>query len=259
LLGPLILVLSEESLGLLAELVEASRKQPRDQRQPFLMCSVVGSSNYMVIHSGLPKDYPGAYPADVDILVRAGLLLARRDNNHFFIDVSPAGFEEYANRRTAISSPVSVVESEMRAFLDGDAFRQLHKGSFPKWSEAADLLWRAEGTNQLTTIGHLCREAMQLFAAELIDRFKPPNPPTKPTDTVDRIRCVLKLKLSSDAKIAFLDALLAYWGTVTDLVQRQEHGGFKEGEPLLWDDGRRVVFQTLNVMYEVWQTLNAAS
>ena len=31
---------------------------------------------------------------------------------------------------------------------------------------------------------------------------------------------------------AFLDALLAYWGTVNDLVQPQEHGGQREGEAL---------------------------
>ena len=43
---------------------------------------------------------------------------------------------------------------------------------------------------------------------------------------------------------AFLDALLTYWGTVSDLVQRQEHGAKKEGEPLMWEDARRVVFQT---------------
>jgi hypothetical protein len=48
-----------------------------------------------------------------------------------------------------------------------------------------------------------------------------------------------------------LKALLAYWGTVNDLVQRQEHGGQKEREPLKWEDGRRVVFQTAVVMFEI--------
>jgi hypothetical protein len=50
---------------------------------------------------------------------------------------------------------------------------------------------------------------------------------------------------------AFLQSLLEYWGTVNDLVQRQEHGGQREGDPLTWEDGRRVVFHTLLVMYEI--------
>ena len=50
---------------------------------------------------------------------------------------------------------------------------------------------------------------------------------------------------------AFLQALVAYWGTLSDLVQRQEHGGQREARPLVSEDGRRIVFQTLNVMYEI--------
>lgn len=250
-------MVSAEALSLLSELVEAARKQPRDQRQPFYMMPVVHTHNYQIIHPGFGADHSGAYPGDVDLLVRAGLLLARRENNHFVIDITPAGFEEYAAQHKAASSPVAAVEAEMRALLDSAAFRQLHRGSFGKWSEAANLLWNADGTAQLTTIGHLCREAMQAFAAELIARFNPSNPPADPTKTVDRIRSVLQAKLSSSAKSAFLDALLNYWGTVNDLVQRQEHGGLKEGEALVWDDGRRVVFQTMNVMYEISHHLNA--
>ena len=49
---------------------------------------------------------------------------------------------------------------------------------------------------------------------------------------------------------AYLDALLAYWGTMSDLVQRQEHGAAKEGQLLVWEDARRVVVGTLIVMTE---------
>lgn len=250
-------MLSDESLALLSDLVEASRKQPRDQRHPFLMASVIGSNNYMVMHDGIPDDYAGAYPGDVDVLIRSGLLLARRENNHLFIDVAPEGFAAYAKLHETLSSPVSIVEKEMRALLDSATFRQTHKDSFAKWTEAANLLWKADAATQLTTIGHLCRETMQLFAAELIERFKPNNAPTNPTSTVERIRCVLQTRLSSKANAAFSDSLLAYWGTVSDLVQRQEHGALKEGESLQWDDARRVVFQTMNVMYEVSQEMNS--
>jgi hypothetical protein len=46
-----------------------------------------------------------------------------------------------------------------------------------------------------------------------------------------------------------------YWGTVSDLVQRQEHGAQKQGAELTWEDARRVVFQTAIVMYEVSRAL----
>jgi hypothetical protein len=68
---------------------------------------------------------------------------------------------------------------------------------------------------------------------------------------VDRIRAVLSTRERSAAHQAFLTALLSYWGTVSDLVQRQEHGAQKEGEPLTWEDARRVVFQTAVVMFEI--------
>jgi hypothetical protein len=58
-----------------------------------------------------------------------------------------------------------------------------------------------------------------------------------------------------EARSHLLDALLAYWGEVNDLLQRQEHGGQKEGEPLTWEDGRRAVFHTAIVMYEIDRTL----
>lgn len=54
----------------------------------------------------------------------------------------------------------------------------------------------------------------------------------------------------------FLKAYISYWGTVNDLVQRQEHGAQKEGEKLIWEDGRRVVFNTMVLMYEVDGAIN---
>jgi hypothetical protein len=58
-----------------------------------------------------------------------------------------------------------------------------------------------------------------------------------------------------DATAAFLDALLAYRGTVSDLAQRQEHGAAKEGEPLSARDAVRLVFYAGLVMYEFDRTL----
>jgi hypothetical protein len=48
-----------------------------------------------------------------------------------------------------------------------------------------------------------------------------------------------------------LQALVAYWATVMNIIQRQEHGSQREGGELTWEDARRVVFQTAVVMFEV--------
>jgi hypothetical protein len=68
-----------------------------------------------------------------------------------------------------------------------------------------------------------------------------------------RLRSVIDSRRSAlgSKTLEFLKALVNYWGTVSDLAQRQEHGGQKEGEPLLLDDGLRVVMQTMIVIYEV--------
>jgi hypothetical protein len=61
-------------------------------------------------------------------------------------------------------------------------------------------------------------------------------------------------KIGSTEK-PFLEALVAYWGTLSDLIQRQEHGALREGDALVWEDDRRVVFQTCVVMYELSRAL----
>ena len=62
---------------------------------------------------------------------------------------------------------------------------------------------------------------------------------------------MLGRRLLGETHQAFLHALLTYWGTVSDLVQRQEHGAVRDKEPLTWEDTRRVVFQTAIVMFEI--------
>ena len=94
---------------------------------------------------------------------------------------------------------------------------------------------------------------MQEFAASLVRMLCITSVDADPAKTVSRIRAVISSRRSAigSASGDFLDALLAYWGTVSDLAQRQEHGGQKEGIPLSSKDARRLVFQTMIVMYEL--------
>ena len=146
-----------------------------------------------------------------------------------------------------------------RAYLVSDVFKQQYGAAYAKWIQAEVALWGEESANNLTTIGHLCREALQEFVSILVARHEPSKVNPDKTKTVDRMRSVLDHcgEQLGTTVTPFLAALLAYWGTLMDLVQRQEHGAQKEGEPLGWDDARRVVFQTAVVMFEIDRSLKS--
>ena len=84
---------------------------------------------------------------------------------------------------------------------------------------------------------------MQLFAVRLT--------PDTSGGTVDRVRAALAAVQASESVAAQCDALVRYWGTTSDLAQRQEHGATREGEPLSSEDARRLIFHAALVMYEV--------
>src|SRR5262245_10911513 len=102
---------------------------------------------------------------------------------------------------------------------------------------------------------------MQSFATCMVERFEPPNVATDRQHDVSRLRAVLRhtsAQLGSAEK-PFLDALVAYWGTVSGLAQRQEHGGHREAEPLTHEDAWRLVFRTAGVMFEVLRSLTSTA
>jgi hypothetical protein len=145
----------------------------------------------------------------------------------------------------------------VRSYLDAQQFRADCPAAFEKWTAAECLLWTPEVERDLTNIGHLCREAIQAFATAVVDRFQPSAVDPNKQHDVARIATVLdqrKAKLGSTER-PFLSALLAYWGTVSDLAQRQEHGAQREAEPLVWGDARRLVFQTAVVTFETHRSL----
>jgi hypothetical protein len=104
---------------------------------------------------------------------------------------------------------------------------------------------------QFTDIGHACREAIQRFISDLVTKHEPQDVESDPQTTIPRLKGVLRRADVSSTVAVLAEALLSYFGAVSDLVQRQEHGGQREGQALKWEDARRVVFQTLLVMYEL--------
>lgn len=249
------ILLEREQDDLLIALVEASRQQPRDRREKFRVDQVADGS----LVYGL-DNYPNAYEGDIEILGKASLLNCARDSyGALTFDVTPLGFRYYEHLMKSRGTATERVEESVFRYLDSAAFAARHPDAFAKWQQAEVLLWSSDSTQQHTAIGHHCREAMQFFATSLVEAFKPDPVDSDTAKTVSRIRAVLgqARPTMSDRVYSMLDALLHYWGTVTDLTNRQEHGAQKENRALSWEDSRRQVFQTAIVMFEFDRTLLA--
>lgn len=258
------ILLEQEQQELLELVAEAARNMPRDRRQKFHVLTHImdNGAAYSLWLPGVGKDgknvsLGNVYMGDVEELDRQGLVALSRSAIDRVFDVTPLGFQYYDYLKRRIGEPSQRVERTISSYVEADNFRKKYPLAYQRWNEAEAKLWSSDAENEFTTIGHLCREAMQEFAHTLTEMHKPQDVTPDKTKTVARIKTVLSQKeqLLSTTEKPFLEALLAFWGTVSDLVQRQEHGGQKEGQPLMWEDARRVVFQTLVVMYEIDRAL----
>lgn len=254
--------LQREQEALLERLVEAARNVPTDKRERFVAPSSANGNRPTLTHPGLPVGGLRVYLGDVEALAQEGLVSLSRSprGTALTVDVSPQGYALYKEMKLRSGQPWREVESTVMDYLNAEPFRERYPEAHQKWSQASERLWSSDSERELTVVGHLCREAMQAFATALVDRYRPAGVDQNRQHDVARIRAVLHLhrdRLGSTI-FPFLDALLTYWGTVSDLVQRQEHGAAREGESLIWEDGRRVVFQTANVMFEIDRSLSAA-
>ncbi len=221
-------LLQPEQEDLLVTLVEATRNLPRSQRQQFLFAQTYGGSD--IQHPGLPGRKVLAYAGDVDVLSNEGLInVAWGGQSARSFDVTPRGFAVYEAIKHRSGAPAQQLEDDLMRYLNAQVFQRRHPEAYRKWSQAAEKLWSSDSEQQLTQIGHLCREAIQEFATVLVERHKPPAVPPDKAKSVARIRAVLERHASTlgTTVAPFLDALLAYWGVVSDLIQRQEHGGQK--------------------------------
>ena len=243
-----------EQEELLDALVEDARSVPRSEREGFTL--VVGEGYAFIQGAGGHRTFPDFQPSDLDVFRRAGLIavLSYADRGKgFSFYVTPHGFSHYGERKRQSREPAQQVEHEIVTYLDSARFQNAYPGAYARWREAADLLWGAESGRELSTIGHKCREAIQEFATALVERDQPADVNPDKAKTRDRLLAVVALRRPQlgEARSDLLDALFKYWCVVGDLSQRQEHAGQREGEPLSWEDGRRVVFQTAVVMFEI--------
>ena len=248
--------LEEEQRELLIMVAEAARNVVREDRQKFLVRRTYGGD--FLIHPGLGGE-PKIYFGDVEALACEGILRVSSEPGGILqFVVTPQGFRYYEYLRHQKGESVERVEAEIRDYLDASAFKKKYNRAYAKWREAEDMLWSSETEGELTKIGHICREAMQEFVDPLVDEHSPPDVDDDKSHTINRLKAVLDQRRDRLGKTEkrFLDALCEYWRVVSDLVQRQEHGAQREGEPLIWEDGRRAAFQTALVMFEVVRALS---
>lgn len=253
------IMIEAEQERLLIQLVEANRCLPENSRLYFYVAHQIGPPGVVIKHPGMPKDAPRVFEGDLRTLASENLISIASMNTNgidsFYI--TPLGFQTYQQLIEQSGTPLERVQNSVIEYLNSDKFKSSYATAYDKWMQAEKLLWGKDTEQVLTTIGHLVRESMQEFADALVQHFNPPDIPSDKAKTVARIRAVLnKVQIESETEKAFLDALLAYWGTVSDLVQRQEHGAQKEGSALLWCDARRVVFQSAVLMFELDNSLS---
>jgi hypothetical protein len=252
-------LLDEHQEKLLIDLVEAERRVPREERQHFYITRPIGPPGVQLVHEGWKERERRVFEGDIETLAKAGyiaLSIVRPGVNALY--VTQQGFVFYADLMARKGKPLERVQNVSREYLASASFQRRYPAAYAKWSQAESLLWSSDSVSSFTTIGHLTREAMQEFATVLVERFHPSAVDSDPAKTVSRIRAVLNARsaLIGTTEKPFLEALLVYWGTVSDLIQRQEHGGQREKKPLVWSDARRVVFQVAIVMYEIDQALS---
>jgi hypothetical protein len=245
-----MITLTSEQVALLSAIVEASKAA----REEFYILRTMQGS--FLRHSGLAGGHLDVYGPDFQALEDLGFFTVThydsRTGKSSAFDISPLGRQAFNAAHTQAVSPAEAVENDLRNYLETDAFRQDHPAAYERWSSAAELLWAEDANGPLTEVGHFCREALQEFATVLVAKT-PVEADTKKTDTVARLRSVVQECQASTGKTsaAMFDAMLCYWGTVSDLAQRQEHAASRIGKPLEWEDARRLVFQTLVVMCEI--------
>lgn len=250
------IILETEQKELLIIMVQAHRNIPKDKRQGFLFAETMGGG--IIVHEGLPAGQAAAYIGDLEELASNGLVNRRYVGTHQYFDITSLGFRYYENLFLSADQPVRRLEEKIMNYLNAENFKKKYPSASQKWTRASDKLWSPDSEKQLTVIGHLCREAMQDFINVLVDQFKPPEVDKDKAHTASRLMAVLELESRGVGKSIppFLVALSVYWGTICDLAQRQEHAGKKEGQPLVWEDARRLVFQTAVAMFEIDATLS---
>jgi hypothetical protein len=245
--------LDPDQEDLLVVIVEAALRQPKGQKESFF---AVEAGMDSISHRYLPGgEFTEFHWPDLELLRTYGLIHGRVGRGTLQFDVSASGFDLYESVMTARGRADDRIEETVRRMLDTSQFRSRFGEASGKWSRAEQLLWGPEATEHASTIGHLCREAIQVFAVGFAQACG--VTPESPDKTLNNVRLGLEVirGSASDAQVELLLGLLEYWKAVNAIVQRQEHGATRERASLTVEDSRLTVFHSGLVMFELARVL----
>lgn len=250
------ILLQPEQEDLFRKMVEVDKNIPRAGHRDFLLVRTFGGDE--LLFPGSPGGSVTVYHGDVETLADEGLLrrsYGSKGTPNFAI--TPLGHRYYEWLKECDGEGPQRVEHTIQRYLTADDFQRRHPKAFSRWSRAEGLLQSHQSPEDLTTVGHLCREAVQEFADDLVTELAPSGLSIPKGKLIDRLRAVQKQRKdqAGSTELAYLDAALNYWGCLLDLINRQLHGVEKPGDPLVLEDARRVVFQTAVVMFEIDRSL----
>lgn len=208
--------------------VSALRPSQRALLDALCRAQSAASGNFLAVgtfggtfirHDGLPEPLKDFAFSDLNELQAQGMIrLTGKSGSSTRFEISNDGWKYWeAHQETGVER----IEAEVRRLLDPAANVGPYASAFARCKEAEAMLWQdRDGEHWVTEVGHVCREAMQAFAAAFCAE-QGQAVTSGPSNTVDRIRAgldTLRERLP-EAYAAFYDAVLAYWGTVSDLVQ----------------------------------------
>lgn len=137
--------------------------------------------------------------------------------------------------------------------IDEADLESRYRDAFETW-EAAVGLFGLDPIRHARRIGEDCRASLAAFADAALRRYRVEAPGN--AGTVSKLRALLgAVGPDSHAVSAHHHALVSYWGTVSDLDQRQAHEASRERDRLAREDARRAILYTLLVMVEVDRAL----
>jgi hypothetical protein len=187
-------MLMEDQVELLRQIAEAARNVPMDQRERFMYRKTLNAPPFLM-HRRLAGRTLSAYEGDLDALCDTGLFrVTYGSTGTAFYDVTPIGYKYCEYLQQKMGQAIEQVEFGIQRFLNSEDFQRRHPIAFQKWQNGAERLWSSDSQADWTTIGHLCREAVQEFAEDLIHQFRPPEALKDKAKTIARIRAVLALQ-----------------------------------------------------------------
>ena len=247
------IILEPEQQDLFIRMVENVRTVPRENRIPMVEANSKDGT-CLIMPKGQITGY--AY-GDPDALAITGLLqMDYGSSGSKRYAISPIGYQYYDWLMKQQGKPVERIEKQTFRYLEFEDFRKAYPEAYRKIKQAEEMIWAADKEEQFTIIGHLCRESVQDFADGLYNKVMSAAYDGPKTQTNNRIEALITENCGSKKVRKYLRALFDYWKAVGGLIQKQEHRAEKEKEQLTWEDSRRLVFQTVNVMAELHKTFN---